>query len=420
MAIEIIFQSQSLKDEVEIQTSTSKWTFPAMQDEGSKKDIPDHTRIIFRESKCLISDFDNNKGTFQIFSEDSENITGDSLFFYGSLENIHNIHAKKSKKPMKNGAHKEDSKKDCMEDSTEDYTEDSKKDSTENFKEDLKGESKIGNDLPTSTNKDIFDLASAIKIKVQQESNGTKKNKWKNWKYIKGCKPLNYIEFLSEVIRTEPWLEIAHVYNEELFQFSGQEIVNFLALNAKLDNECNPKRHSNNEKITPDDFELNGEPSTDPYDFSDLGKSENLEESVLLLPKNLPKSGGVIKRTPYWHTCKDIPEYPNEIDLQNYLSPNIGGFEGGFQGGFQELSNYAQSLKVGGFQGGILEEFQGGFQYEGEIHDYLFRKESDSESEPEIDFEEYEPDAWKNFKFDTEEILKAVDSGTIRRTKGSN
>ena len=99
MAIEIIFQSQSLKDEVEIQTSTSKWTFPAIQDEGSKKDLPDHTRIIFPESKCLISDFDNNKGTFQIFSEDSENITGDSLFFYGSLENVHNIHAKKSKKP---------------------------------------------------------------------------------------------------------------------------------------------------------------------------------------------------------------------------------------------------------------------------------------------------------------------------------
>jgi len=86
MAIEIIFQSQSLKDEVEIQTSTSKWTFPGIQDEGSKKDLPDHTRIIFPESKCLISDFDNNKGTFQIFSEDSENITGDSLFFYGSLK----------------------------------------------------------------------------------------------------------------------------------------------------------------------------------------------------------------------------------------------------------------------------------------------------------------------------------------------
>jgi hypothetical protein len=296
--------------------------------------------------------------------------------------------------------------------SKEDYTEDSKKDSME----DSKGESKIGNSLPTSTNEDIFDLASAIKIKVQQESNGSKKNKWKNWKYIKGCRPLNYIEFLSEVIRTEPWLEIAHVYNEELFQFSGQEIVNFLAFNAKLDKECNPKRHSNNEKITPDDFELNGKPSTDPYDFSDLGKSENLEEPVLLLPKNLPKSGGVIKRTPYWHTCRDIPEYPNEIDLPSYLSPNIGGF----QGGFQELSNYAQSLKVGGFQRGLVGEFQGGFQHEGKIHNYLFREESDSESEPEIDFEEYEPDAWKNFKFDTEEILKAVDSGTLRRTKGSN
>ena len=282
MAIEIIFQSQSLKDEVKIQTSTSKWTFPAMQDEGSKKDLPDHTRIIFRESKCLMSDFDNNKGTFQIFSEDSENITGDSLFFYGSLENVHNIYVKKSKKPRKNGVQEEDSKKDCMEDSkkvskedyTEDHTEGSKKDSMEVFKEDSKGESKIGNGLPKSTNKDIFDLASAIKIKVQQESNGTKKNKWKNWKYIKGCKPLNYIEFLSEAIRTEPWLEIAHVYNEELFQFRGQEIGNFLALNAKLDNECNPKRHSNNKKITPDDFELNGELSTDPYDFSDLGKSE--------------------------------------------------------------------------------------------------------------------------------------------------
>ena len=202
MAIEIIFQSQSLKDEVEIQTSTSKWTFPAMQDEGSKKDLPDHTRIIFRESMCLMSDFDNNKGTFQIFSEDSENITGDSLFFYGSLENVHNIHAKNSKKPMKNGAQQEDSKEDCMEDS--------KNDSTEDIKEDSKGESKIGNSLPTSTNEDIFDLASAIKIKVQQESNKAKKDKWKNWKYIKGCQPLNYIEFLSEVIRTEPWLEIAH------------------------------------------------------------------------------------------------------------------------------------------------------------------------------------------------------------------
>jgi hypothetical protein len=356
----------------------------------------------------LISDFDNNKRTFQIFSENSESIAG------VSLENIHNTYAKKSEKPRKNGAQKEDcmedskkvSKEDSTEDSTEDYTEDSKKDSTEDFKEDSKGESKIGNGLPTSTNKDIFDLASAIKIKVQQESNGTKKDKWKNWKYIKGCQPLNYIEFLSEALRTEPWLEIAHVYNTQLFQFSGQEIVNFLALNAKLENECNPKRHSNNEKITPDDFEQNGKPSTDPYDFSDLGKSENLEEPVLLLPKNLPKSGGAIKRTPYWHTCKDIPEYPNEINLQNYLSPKVGGFEGGFQGGFQELSNYAQSLKVGEFQGGLMGEFQGGFQ--------------DEESESEIDFDEYEPDAWKNFKFDTEEILKAVDSGTLRRTKGSN
>ena len=358
MAIEIIFQSQSLKDEIEIQTSTSKWTFPAIQDEGSKKDLPDHTRIIFHESKCLISDFDNNKGTFQIFSKNSENIEG------VSLENIYNIYAKKSKKPMKNGAQKED------------YTEDSKKDSTEDFKEHSKGESIIGNGLPTSTNKDIFDLASAIKIKVQQKSNGTNKKKWKKWSYIKGCKPLNYIEFLSEAIRTEPWLEIAHVNNPQLFQFSGQEIVNFLALNAKLDNECNPKRHSNNEKITPDEFEQNGKPSTNPYDFSDLGKSENLEEPVLLLPKNLP-SGRAIKRTPYWHTCKDIPEYPNEIDLQSYLSPNVGGFHGGFQRGFQE-------------------------------------------SEPEIDFDEYAPDAWKNFKFDTEELLKAVDSSTLRRTKGSN
>jgi len=405
MAIEII--SQSLKDEIEIQKSISKnniWNFPAIQDEGSKKDLPDHKRYIGRESKCLISDFDNNKGTFQIFSEDSQSITGASLSFFVSLENIHNIYAKKSKKPMKNGAQEEDSKKVLKEDSTED------------FKEDSKGESKIGNGLPTYTNKDIFDLASAIKIKVQQKSNTTNKKKWKKWSYIKGCKPLNYIEFLSEAIRTEPWLEIAHVNNPQLFQFSGQEIVNFLALNAKLDNECNPKRHSNNEKITPDEFERNGKPSTDPYDFSDIGKSENLEEPVLLLPKNLPKSGGAIKRTPYWHTCRDIPEYPNEIDLQNYLSPNVEGF----QGGFQELSNYAQSLKVGEFQGGLMGEFQGGFQNEGEIHNYLFREESDSESEPEIDFEEYEPDAWKNFKFDTEEILKAADSGTLRRTKGSN
>ena len=148
MAIEII--SQSLKDEIEIQKSISKnniWNFPAIQDERSKKDLPDHKRYICRESKCLISDFDNNKGTFQIFSEDSERITGASLSFFVSLENIHNIYAKKSKKPMKNGAQEEDSKKVLKEDSTED------------FKEDSKGESKIGNGLPTFTNKDIFDLA---------------------------------------------------------------------------------------------------------------------------------------------------------------------------------------------------------------------------------------------------------------------
>ena len=53
---------------------------------------------------------------------------------------------------MKNAAQEEDSKKNY----TEDYTEDSKKDSTEDFKEDSKWESKIGNGLPTSTNKDIF------------------------------------------------------------------------------------------------------------------------------------------------------------------------------------------------------------------------------------------------------------------------
>ena len=72
MAIEIIFQSQSSKDEVEIQTLTSKWTFPAMQDEGSKKDLPDHTRIIFRESKCLMSDFDTY--TFLIKTISFENL----------------------------------------------------------------------------------------------------------------------------------------------------------------------------------------------------------------------------------------------------------------------------------------------------------------------------------------------------------
>ena len=98
MAIEII--SKSLKDEIEIQKSTSKnkiWNFPAIQDEGNKKDLPDHKRCICIESKCLISDFDNNKGTFQIFSKNSESIEG------VSLENIHNIYAKKSNKPMKNG-----------------------------------------------------------------------------------------------------------------------------------------------------------------------------------------------------------------------------------------------------------------------------------------------------------------------------
>ena len=347
MAIEII--SQSLKDDIEIQKSTSKnkiWNFPGIQDEGSKKDLPDHTRIFGHESKCLISDFDNNKGTFQIFSENSESIAE------VSLENLHNIYARKngaqkedcmedskkvsnedstedSKKDLMGDSKKnseedskaiktgttlipkiqsisslDDSKKDSREDIKEDSKEDSKKDSKEDSKEDSKGESKIGNSLPTSTNKDISDLASAIKIKVQQKSNGTNKKKWKKW---------NYIEFLSEALGKEPWLEIAHVNNPQLFQFNGQEIVNFLALNAKLDNECNPKRHSNNEKITPDDFEQNGKPSTDPYDISDVGKSENLEEPFLLLPKYLPKSGGAIQRTPYGRTCRDIPDYLHEV-----------------------------------------------------------------------------------------------------------
>ena len=114
-----------------------------------------------------------------------------------------------------------------------------------------------------------------------------------------------------------------------------------------------------------------------------------------------------------------IPKVEEFGGIQNHIyygeesksarSPKVGGFQGGLLGEFQ-------GGLLGEFRGGLMREFQGGFQDEGEIHDYLFREES----EPEIDFDEYAPDAWKNFKFDTEELLKAVDYSTLRRTKGSN
>ena len=103
--------------------------------------------------------------------------------------------------------------------------------------------------------------------------------------------------------------------------------------------------------------------------------------------------------------CKEESKSPQ--------SPKVGGFQEGILGGFQ-------GGLMGEFQGSLMGEFQGGFQDEfqdeGEIHDYLFREDS----EPEIDFDEYAPDDWKNLKFDSEELLKATGSSTLRRTKGSN
>ena len=247
MAIEII--SQYFNDEIrkpKSKKSSSKklWKFPAkIQDQGNKIDLP-CLEYKYHKSWGLISDFDKNRRSFQICSK--QDIDLDNL--YASVQ--------KSKKPNKSQVQQ---------------LEDSKKDSKEKF------------------NVDIFDIALATKIKVSHDPNMNYRQKWK------------YTEFLSEALGREPWLEIADVKenpgkNNHLFKFRGQEIVNFLA----LANKCKNLADYNNEKRnTPDNFEQNGNPSTSFASFDNIENigwqkitGSHLIEEVLLLPKNLPKSGG--------------------------------------------------------------------------------------------------------------------------------